>query len=443
MTNFLFKTYNFLFPTLLALAAFAGKFSTKIKASFHLRKDVMHRWQEGMNSIPKESRVWFHVSSVGEIERVKPILEHWHKNSNHTFILSYYSPSAKKMFKNISLVSYADFLPFDDQIDMNRLIKLIQPKMLILDRYDIWPNLIFEAKKENVSIVLINASTPPMGIWGKISITLRKQLFRQVQLWTFVDSIAATAWEPYINDKAEGLVTGNPRFDQALSRAKLAAQNDKIRTELKKQWPSTNNKTIVAGSTWPEDEELLLKALVNIRKQKEYCDVKLMLVPHLTHDDSIRAVIKRCQNYGFSCLRFSDLKNQPQPRESDILIVDILGILAELYGLGITSYVGGGFNKEIHSIIEPAAHHLAIAIGPRFHRSPEAEALILMGGAATFRNTTHGAQKLALWFMNNLVDGELKQRADNALQVFLSLNRGAGVRIAVFLEENFTKNQVQ
>ncbi|RZA07825.1 MAG: hypothetical protein EOP11_06650, partial [Proteobacteria bacterium] len=333
--------------------------------------------------------------------------------------------SVPRLVKDWSFVGFADYLPLDRPADMEELMRLVAPRALILNRYDLWPNHLLAARDWRVPVVVVNASTPPLGFFGKLSLASRRSLFRLVNGWTFVDSVAAASWEPYIERSAKGLVAGNPRVDRALARVENALAEKKAAERITR-W-KRRSFCLVAGSTWENDETVILAAWKDLKGEKS-----LVLVPHEPEPAHLEKLEQAIRAAGFSSVRFSRLAQMASVDEADVLVVDERGFLAELYGVGDLSYVGGGFNREVHSIIEPLAHGLPVAFGPNFQRSPEAVTLKATGSAFTLP-AKNGAPLLRDWFESMARDEAARARACESLRVYLKIHRGAGDRIAEFL----------
>ena len=412
------KLYRAAQPLILTLVKFASRFSPNLREVFTAREGLMDRWRAAKLG---PNRIWFHVSSVGELEQVRPVLEMLGPQG-YSLILSYFSSSVPRLVKDWSFVQHADYLPLDEPEAMHELVRLIGPRLLVLNRYDLWPNHLEAAREWQVPVVVVNASTPPLGLFGKFSLWARRALFRSISAWTFVDSVAAAAWEPYVIDRAKGLVTGNPRVDRALDRVEKALAEKRAAGKL--QLWKKRAFCLVAGSTWDGDEAVLLEAWKGLAKERS-----LVIVPHEPDEAHLAPLETSLRANGFSFVRFSQLA---EPSDADVLVVDQRGFLAELYGLGQLAYVGGGFKREIHSIIEPVAHGLPVAFGPLFRRSPEAVTLKATGAALALPKKG-GATVLRGWIERMGAEGEERWRAGEALRVFLQIHRGAGERVAKFL----------
>jgi 3-deoxy-D-manno-octulosonic-acid transferase len=272
--------------------------------------------------------------------------------------------------------------------------------------------------------VVVNASTPPLGWLGSLSLNLRRDLFLMVSAWAFVDSAAAANWEPYVSRRVKGLVTGDPRVDRALGRVEQALR-EKKNSERIALW-RRREFCLVVGSSWPEDEQVLFEAWGRLNFPRS-----LLLVPHEPEESHLKKIEKRLEAAGLSYGRFSGLSGQA---DWDVLIVDQRGMLAELYGLGQLAYVGGGFRRQIHSIVEPVAHGLPVAFGPSFRRSPEAVALSATQAALALPKSG-AAGALAEWMHRLAFPGPYRGKTEEPLRVFLQIHRGAGERVADFVHE--------
>lgn len=419
--------YLWLEPFLMRLIHWIARFSSRFAELIAAREGVLDRWRRADLG---KNRVWVHVSSVGELEQARPVIE-FLQARGHDVVLSYFSNSVPKVVRDWSFVRFADYLPFDSPADMKELMSIVRPKALVLIRYDVWPNHVLAAEALQVPVILINASTPPLGWFGKFSLWARRRLFSAIDSWTFVDAAAAAAWEPYLNQPASGLVAGDPRVDRALSRAERLIAEARAGEKLR-HWKGSGF-CLVAGSTWPQDERVLLDAWARVKGEK-----RLVIVPHEPDAGHLLRLERELSSRGLSHVRFSALTG---PSTAEILIVDQRGFLAEIYGVGDLAYVGGGFTRHIHSIVEPVAHGRLVAFGPRFARSPEAYTLWAAGAACALLGPRK-ASRLAAWISEMRENEEAKHRALEALRVFLQVHRGAGERVGQFIEDRLQAEAV-
>jgi len=404
--------YRALGAILFHLLPHLAKLSSRVRSVWAPRQGLLERWRKAPI---QAGSIWFHISSVGELEQVRPVIEKL--RGKHPVFLSYFSNSVPRLVKDWSFVDYADFLPLDFEGEMEELVAILKPKMMVLDRYDLWPNHLAALKRFGAKVVVVNASTPPFTFWGKVGLYLRRSLFESIDAWTFVDAAAAYRWEPYLKNYAPGSVLGDPRVDRSLARVKGSKST---LPDFKSQLEGF---CLVAGSTWPEDEELLLKAWKDLSIKRT-----LILVPHEPDSKRLEEIEKLTHTLGFSSARLSQLSHQ----KVEVILVDQRGLLAELYAWGQMAYVGGGFGRHIHSIIEPIAHGKPVAFGPHHRRSPEAVALATTDAALALSNKSEIA--LRDWISQLANDKFFYEKAQEPIRIFLQIHQGAADRVAEFLE---------
>ncbi len=456
--------YNFLFPCFLFFAQRVSPFFPKWEKAFTGRAGCLDRWRKGLESCG-EKIVLVHVSSVGELEQIIPVLEHWSgskngESKNVTFLLSYYSSSVANFLnkQGTQLFHFADYLPFDTKKSMKDFFLLFSPSLIVLNRYDLWPNFFDQARKANIPVALVNVSTPPLGYWGNASMCVRSFLFYQVRTWVYVDGSAQKAWKPWMGKDALGFVGGNSRVDRALYRLENANSSGFLDRIQKFCHSST---VVVGGSTWPRDESLLLTSFRELRSTgatgtratgtratgtratgtrttgtRTTGKIKLILVPHEPTKVYMDRLKKKCMDGGWSFVCYSEINSPMNGEESvqnaDILLVDAYGFLAEIYSLGYFAYIGGGFHKGIHSIIEPIAHGLPVAFGPKYHRTAEACALVDTGAAFV----ASSGVDLANWIISMDANGQEKgKEIRGKIQDFLRAHQGASAKIADILQK--------
>ena len=422
---FLIYLYNALlflfFPVFHLLARLIPSF----KAFLKKKDSCLKEWQDFSRRQKKEGVVLFHVASVGELEQVRPIIKEWEKISSFSFCLSYFSPSVPSLVKDFSFVSYANYIPWDRSSDMESFFSHLNVRVLVLNQYELWPNLIFAAKKKNIPIVLLNISLLAPGIWPRCKKFLRSTLYKKIDAFVYLDEESKKSWGGRKGKKE--IVLGNPRVDRVLERKKAAKRKEIILIE--DCWKPEKETTIVAGSTWEKDAKFVLASLKEARKRKSW---RLILVPH--EPNSFKDLEELCREYQFSYSYFSSLRDSVS--KTEVLFVDRKGFLLELYALGSIAHVGGGFSRSIHSIIEPASHGLPLSFGPRYKRFSEALELINKGAAFPLSHMTEYVLLAAWWELTSL--GTTRRKlVEVALEEFLSQHRSASVRMANFLKERY------
>jgi len=318
----------------------------------------------------KRRTLWMHVSSLGEFEQGRPILERWKANfPDDKLLLSFYSPSGFNIRKNYPLADLVFYLPLDTRKKMNLLIDQLQPDLFILVKYDFWPNLLQVLYRRNIPSYLISARFRPdqylFKKWGRV-------FCRQLKVFTWI----------FVQDEASSLLLKKFHFEQVVVAGDTRV--DAVMTEDKKTGKQEDKKTrrrvIIGGSTWPVEESMLAK----LWKSPDFKELKkewrLVIAPH---DIAEEHLVQIEELFEGEIIRFSRIEGPWQEALNTIgvILIDSIGLLSSLYAYADLAFVGGGFGKGIHNILEPAAHGLPVIFGTNWTKFREAESLIDIGAA--------------------------------------------------------------
>jgi 3-deoxy-D-manno-octulosonic-acid transferase len=325
------------------------------------KENIIRRWKVS----PSEKVVWMHCASVGEFEQGRPILESIRKMYPHTKVaISFFSPSgyeAKKNYEGADLVTY---LPFDGKKNAQEFISLLQPTLVIFVKYEFWYFYLTILKNKQIPVILASGlfrkSQPFFKEWGSFH---RKMLGSFTRLFVQNEESVRLLQSIHLHQQTE--ITGDTRFDRVVKIA-----SEKITLPLIENYCTT--KTLIAGSTWPEDEALL----------KEWHLLQpnwnLMIIPHeisSAHLEKLKVLYP-----GSICL--SEIPEQNEKIENAILIIDKMGILSKIYKYADLCYIGGGLKKSgHHNILEAAVYGKAVITGPYIHKFSESVALHNAGGS--------------------------------------------------------------
>jgi 3-deoxy-D-manno-octulosonic-acid transferase len=302
----------------------------------------------------------------------------------------------------------------------------------IFVRHDLWPNHIWEAKRRGVALILANASVSANARSLRHQPLVRhfnRALFEAFDSICAVSSQALQSLIPLVRQPERLVVAGDSRYDQVLFRV----QSKKIEDILPGAWRNGSS-LFVAGSTWPSDEEVLLPAFVSV--QQSLPQLRMILVPHEPTPQHLWALEKQLGNLGLLSVRFSRLITTEKIGNStnhsstpSVLLVDRIGILANLYGAGQVAFVGGSFGPGVHSVLEAAVHGATILTGPRFRNSPEAVELAAKDLLAPVANAEECRQKLLELFENP----ERRLEKENRCREFVLARCGAAAKIIEML----------
>jgi len=406
---------------------FSSFFSRKMKLFYQGRKGLVGKMEE-IFSGNKDEIIWFHCSSVGEFEQARPLIE-WYKGNRPEvkILLTFFSPSGYELRKNYSLADWVFYLPADTVSYTRRLMKAVRPKKMIFTKYDLWSNYISQARKSGAELYLISAIFRPYQSFFKWWGGFFRSMLRKFSA-IFVQDEESKANLEKIGIKDNVYVTGDTRFDRVEKVASASKDFPVIEAFAKDSF------TIVAGSSWLPDDELIAEVMKNFSK------VKLIVAPHEIHKERIDQVEKVYEKYGV--IRYSQIKDDAGKEVlgesplsfSDgkrVLVIDSIGILSSLYRYADFAYIGGGFGVGIHNTLEAAVYGVPLAFGPNYKKFKEAIDLIECNAATSVSS----ASELYQVIDNSIKDKELRAfRARNS-RSYVERNLGATQKIVSVIEK--------
>ncbi|HEU5304873.1 MAG TPA: glycosyltransferase N-terminal domain-containing protein [Gemmatimonadales bacterium] len=356
------------------LAPKLGWFNPRLRSAIRARRDAGERLLDWARSARDVTRplVWFHASSVGEGLQAESVIVHLRRQRpDCQVIYTHFSPSAETLAARLP-VDAADYLPYDLPGAMGRLLRVLEPHLLVFSKLDLWPELSTLASTSGTEVAIVAATVSPGS--GRRGWPARALLAPGYQI---VAAAAAISTEDATRLADLGVVPdrirvlGDPRYDSVIERVRRVPRGDPL-LRFGQGAP-----TLVAGSTWPRDEAVLLRAFAALHLRRP--DARLILVPHEPTKLHLRGVERRAVAAGLPMpVRLSRAQGAVP-----ILLVDRVGVLASLYGAGSMAYVGGGFGTSgLHSVLEPAAWGVPVTFGPRWADSRDADLLLKAGAAA-------------------------------------------------------------
>jgi 3-deoxy-D-manno-octulosonic-acid transferase len=372
MKKFWFLIYNWLFiPAFWLILKIAGFFNAKVRKGINGRRSLFDDLSKKIKALPAKNRIWFHSSSMGEFEQAKPIIASLkRKRRDISIIVTFFSPSGYDNSKYYRLADLITYIPFDTKRNARRFLDLLDPEAAIFVRYDIWPNHLWELRSRRIPAFIANATMRESSArFYPLIKNFHKLLFDNFTAILTVSDKDAETFSAFGMKKPEIESIGDTRYDQVWQRSTEARKRHLIPTHI-----LGNKKVLVAGSTWPEDEEVIVPA---VRKLLQYdAGIILIIVPH---EPTLAAIEKIEIQLGkkIRSLRFSALNDFNGER---IIIVDSVGILMPLYQYAELAYVGGSFKQGVHNVLEPSVYGIPVIYGPRHLNSQEAVELAKMGG---------------------------------------------------------------
>jgi 3-deoxy-D-manno-octulosonic-acid transferase len=358
-----------------ALAPLVGAVDPKGGEGDRRRRGTVDRLAAWAGAHRERARplVWFHASSVGEGRQAESVfLELRRLAPGCQTVYTHFSPSAEPLARRLE-VDVADYLPYDRPPDVDRLLRALAPDLLVFAKLDLWPELATRAAARGVTVALVAATVSPGS--GRLRWPVRRLLrpgYAAVHAAAAVseDDARRLARLGVLPDRIR--VLGDPRYDSVVARVAAVGPDDPL-LRL-----GAGASTLVAGSTWPADEDVVLGAFARVRAR--HPEARLVVVPHEPTTEHLAALDRRAAAAGLPpAHRVGDL-----PNAGPWLAVDRVGVLAAVYGAGTMAYVGGGLGRAgLHSVLEPAAWGIPVAFGPRWSESRDAAVLLQHGAAAS------------------------------------------------------------
>ncbi|MBJ6367921.1 3-deoxy-D-manno-octulosonic acid transferase [Snuella sp. CAU 1569] len=388
-------------------------FNTKIKRGVNGRACTFDLLKQHLKTGDKV--LWFHCASLGEYEQGLPVFKALRAHyKQHKIVLSFFSPSGYEIRKNSPIADIVVYMPLDTVSNAKRFLDLVNPELTVFVKYDIWPNFLKALKKRQGRAILISAafrkSQSYFKWYGK---SLKQALFTFEHIFT-QNERSKILLESIGYKKAT--VSGDTRFDRVSSQ--LTQNNNLDFIETFKQ----DKLCVVAGSTWPEGEALL----INYINKKAPKDIKFIIAPHNIKPNQIKHIQETLRVK--TCL-FSE-KDICTLSQAQVFIIDTIGILSKIYSYADIAYVGGAIGHTgLHNTLEPAVFGVPIIIGSNHKKFPEAQEMIDNGGMFSISD-----QLSFDTILHDLIKNSNKrtQAGDNNLN-YIKKNKGAVIQILDYL----------
>ena len=379
-------------------------FSPKMKLFVEGRKSVFSTLKDKIH--PEDKVFWFHAASLGEYEQGLPVIEKVKEQfPHHKIVITFFSPSGYEVRKNNAIADVTVYLPLDSKANAKQFLDLVHPEKVFFIKYEFWPNYLYELKQRNIPTYLIS------GIFRE------KQVFFKWYGGFYRNALKTFNYFFVQNEKSKTLlqsigftnskVSGDTRFDRVVA----ILEKDNF-LDFIEQFKN-NQTTIVIGSSWPKDEELL----VNFINQAAD-NVKFIIAPHNIKSEQIQNLQ---QSITKSSVLFSK-KNNIDVSKCNVFIIDTIGILTKIYSYADIAYVGGGFgNPGVHNILEPATFGIPIVIGSNYSHFAEAIALVGLEGCISVKNQSELNEAFDLLLQNE----DERYEKGHICSTFVQMNKGA------------------
>ena len=341
----------------------ASPFHKKARQWIRGRKGLMDKIKSTVD--PDLPLTWFHCSSLGEFEQGRPIMEGIReRDPGRKILLTFYSPSGYEIRKDYPGADFIFYLPLDTARNAKIFFSLLNIRQAYFIKYEFWYHLLGGLKARKIPAYLVS------GIFRKEQVFFRSRgkWFRKI-LDCFEHLFVQ---QPSSLELLAGIgiqnvtLAGDTRFDRVGAIVK-GVEKDPRFVEFSGAHP-----TVVAGSTWPPDEDILVRFINQTDRQ-----LKWIIAPHEIHESGISRLAGQLQK---KVQRYTSLAEK-ELSQTEVIIVDTIGILSSLYQYGQVAYIGGGFGKGIHNTLEAATFGLPVIFGPKYQKFQEAVDLVAEGAA--------------------------------------------------------------
>ena len=369
-------------------------------------------WRDGRKDLFAQMRqtidhsrpiIWIHAASLGEFEQGRPIIEKIRaERAEYQILLTFFSPSGYQVRKDYQGAHYIFYLPIDTESYAREFIYIVKPQIAIFIKYEFWLNTLAYLRQCNIRTFIVSAIFRPSSIFFRRYGGLWREALKTFETIFVQDKRSKELLSTIGYNNV--IVAGDTRFDRVIQRAATVKKIDIIEQFI------TSAPIFIAGSTWRDDEELLIR-LIN-----DNSAIKFIIAPHEIDNNRIDKLIDSIKG---GAVRYT--KATGETKEYQVMILDTIGILSSVYQYANFAYIGGGFGVGIHNILEAATFGVPIAFGPNYHKFKEAHELIELKGAQSISNYS----ELSSWF-SNLRDNEtLRLEACKVSKEYTLKHKGA------------------
>jgi 3-deoxy-D-manno-octulosonic-acid transferase len=368
--------YNAVLPLAAAGAHIAGRFIPKVGDTIAGNKGFMERWKKASVLFKDQAPVWFHVSSVGEYEQARPVITAMQiANPEIPVAITFSSPSGirfaanKEPLDGSTNVVFVDYMPMDLAKNMRFCLDVLSPRLVVLVKFDLWPNHIWTTNERGIPIILIDATLSPSSRrLSGLARFLYEPVYRSINKIIAISEADASRFRGTIADHPDISVGGDTRYDRVMER-----WNNRSGTRF--EYQTNEHPVLICGSTWPRDEAHLLPALK--RLMNEHTNMRVIIAPHEPTTAHVDPLIEWARGTDFE---FDTITGGIRS-DARVTVLDTVGVLAEAYRLADIAYIGGSFSTGVHSVIEPAIAGLPTVFGPIHSNSYEALQLLARNAA--------------------------------------------------------------
>jgi 3-deoxy-D-manno-octulosonic-acid transferase len=335
------------------------------------RKNIFQKIEQAItNDEPKAETIWMHCASLGEFEQGRPLLEALRKQKpDSRIVLTFFSPSGYEIRKNYPNADHVFYLPMDTKNNARRFLYLIRPTLVVFVKYEFWYHYFNEIKKLNTRFILISASFRKKQIFFKWYGTLYRRMLGTLTHIFVQDEVSVALLQKSGFQNVTQI--NDTRIDRVVNIASAAKTLPTIALFL------NGSSALVAGSIYETENDMLRRAF-----QENCYGGKWILVPHNVDQAHISKIREK---WGDDAIVYTEF-NEKEAAGKNVLIIDTIGLLSNIYKYAEIALVGGGFGKGIHNTLEPAAFGIPVLMGPNYHKFKEAREMISQGASFSFES---------------------------------------------------------
>ena len=433
--------YNALLPAGMLGFRLLSPWNEKVRAGRRGRSGAAERLA-GLGTAIGGRAIWLHSTSAGEYEQARPLAALLAaRRPDLGVVHTFFSPSGYEYAGRVAEARHREYLPEDFAPRMGRVLDTLRPRAVVFIKFDLWPNLVVEAHRRGIPVLLVDATLQPRSLRSRWpAVHLYREVYRRLACISAVSAADADRFRRVVPDHPALFVDGDTRFDQVMRRRQNAA-----RVPIPPALRATPRPfTCIAGSTWGPDEAVVIPAW------RELCanwsggtPPRLLLVPHETGPERLAAVESQLRGAGLAWRRYSglDAASADGVDAGAVVLVDRVGVLAELYGCADAAYVGGAFTTGVHNVMEPASMGLPVWFGSRHQNAPEAEMLLEAGGAGVVRSAVDLQRAWARLAVDASARASMGERARGVVEDHLGASERCLRRILAALGEDAARGE--
>lgn len=389
-------------------------FNKKINLFVEGRNETFKKLEASIS--PNDQVIWVHCASLGEFEQGRPVIEKLkEKHPSKKIVITFFSPSGYEIRKNYELATVVCYLPLDTPSNVSKFLKIVHPEIAIIIKYEFWPNLLKGLKDHKIKTILVSGIFRKNQSFFKWYGGYMRKALKAFDFFFVQDSTSKNLLNSIQFTNVE--ISGDTRFDRVF---KITQQNNELDfiAEFK-----NNKHTLVAGSTWKEDETLLIEYINKKATENE----KFIIAPHNMNAEDISKLKTSIQK---KTVMFSE-KEGKDLANFQVFIVDTIGVLTKIYSYANVAYVGGGYTKTgVHNVLEPATFGVPIIIGPNYYKFKEA--IELVAAKACF--VVDDSRKLSVLLESFCKNEKLRLESGENARNYVKNNIGATHKILNYLK---------